>query len=119
MAHHACADFASASISAVSAFSCLASTFRACFIARSTFAPMSVTATNAIAYTKALRKLADAIDFIFIDCINILKRQPLRQILEHDGFHLTLLGHELVGQAIAESIVTDFIKRVEIRNSAA
>src|SRR5690242_10949523 len=43
---HPCADFASASMPAVSAFNCLASIFRAFFISRSIFAPMSDTPTT-------------------------------------------------------------------------
>jgi lysophospholipase L1-like esterase len=74
---------------------------------------------NAIAYTSALRNRAAAQDMILVDCIGVLKPQPKFQILQHDGFHLSLLGHELVGQAIAQAIVADFRKRVVMHDSAA
>jgi lysophospholipase L1-like esterase len=74
---------------------------------------------KAIAYTSALRDCAEAQDMILVDCIGTLKSRPKFQILEHDGFHLSLLAHELVGQAIAQAIVADFRKRVVKRHSAA
>jgi lysophospholipase L1-like esterase len=51
------------------------------------------TMRKAIAYSSALRDLAEAQAVIF------------------DGFHLSPLGHQLVGHAIAQSIIADFKKK--------
>jgi hypothetical protein len=69
------------------------------------------TMEKAIAYASALRNLARAQDMMFIDCISLLRSQPRSRILQYDGFHLSPLGHEVVGQAIAQTIVAQ--KRLE------
>ena len=69
------------------------------------------TMRNAITYTNALQDLSEARDMIFIDCLHVLSRLPKRQVLQNDGFHLSLVGHRVVGRAIARSIVADVAKR--------
>jgi GDSL-like Lipase/Acylhydrolase family len=66
------------------------------------------TMTHAVAYTTALRDLAEAQQMTFVDCVDLLRSQPKSLILQYDGFHLSPRGHELVGQAVAQSIVADF-----------
>jgi hypothetical protein len=69
------------------------------------------TMRNAIAYTSALRELAKVQDMILIDCVGALKNLPKASILQHDGFHLSLIGQEMVGRAIAESITADVLSK--------
>jgi lysophospholipase L1-like esterase len=66
---------------------------------------------NAITYTNALRELTEAGDMIFVNCVHALSCLPKRQVLQNDGFHLSLVGHNVVGRAIAQSIVADVSKR--------
>jgi lysophospholipase L1-like esterase len=74
------------------------------------------TMRNAIRYAKALRDLHDTIpDSISIDCIDLLTNVSRSRILMHDGFHLSEYGHQLIGQAIANSI----IGHVRWKNKAA
>jgi hypothetical protein len=56
------------------------------------------TMRHAIAYTSALRDLAEAQHMIFVDSVALLRPQPKSLILQYDGFHLTPLGHELVAK---------------------
>ncbi|MBV9559781.1 MAG: hypothetical protein JOY90_04855 [Bradyrhizobium sp.] len=65
------------------------------------------TARNAIGYAKALQDLAKAQGIIFVDCMHALRSKAKRQILQHDGFHLSLIGQRLIGQAIAKAIVAN------------
>jgi lysophospholipase L1-like esterase len=66
---------------------------------------------NAIAYTSALRDLAKVQDMILIDCVRALQAQSKTSILQHDGFHLSLIGQDVVGRAIAESVVADVLAK--------
>jgi hypothetical protein len=54
-----------------------------------------------------LRHLAEVQDMILIDCMRVLGGLPKSRILQHDGFHLSPVGHQVVGQAIAQSIAAD------------
>jgi hypothetical protein len=68
------------------------------------------TTRGAINYARALGDLAKPQSFLFIDCIRELRSRAKRQILQHDGFHLSRLGQGIVGEAIASSIVGHALK---------
>jgi len=60
------------------------------------------------AYTKALHQLRSVIPtMILIDGVELLRKFPKSQVLMHDGFHLSQVGHQIVGEAIANSIIVD------------
>jgi hypothetical protein len=59
----------------------------------------------ATSYTNALQELSKGQNVILVDCVQALESVPRRLVLQHDGFHLSPIGHRLVGQAIAQSIV--------------
>lgn len=63
------------------------------------------TTTKALAYAKAVRDLAEAEGFLFVDCMAALRAKAKREVLQHDGFHLSEAGQIVVGQAIADLIV--------------
>ena len=66
------------------------------------------TMRKAIFYVDALRELhSRAQDMIFVDCVRLLADFPKSRILQHDGFHLSRLGQNLVGEAIGKAIVED------------
>jgi lysophospholipase L1-like esterase len=66
------------------------------------------TMKNAITYTRALQELAKKQDIISVDCVGELAKVAKRSIkLQHDGFHLSLTGHQIVGEAIAQAIISD------------
>ncbi len=66
------------------------------------------TARKAISYTDALQELHSRVsDMVLVDCVPLLTKFPKTQILQHDGFHLSKLGHKLVGREIGEAIVAD------------
>jgi hypothetical protein len=67
------------------------------------------TMKNAVTYTTALRELAEAQDMILVDCLVPLTDLPKRSILQHDGFHLSRAGHQVVGEAIARAILSDVL----------
>jgi lysophospholipase L1-like esterase len=65
---------------------------------------------KAIPYVDALHELhSRAQGMIFVDCANLLANFPKPMILQHDGFHLSRAGHNLVGEAIGQAIVADII----------
>ena len=65
---------------------------------------------NAADYTNALRDLNSRVNrMIFIDCIRLLSKAHKSKILLNDGFHLSRLGHDLIGEAIGQAIVADII----------
>jgi hypothetical protein len=67
------------------------------------------TSKRAMAYVDALHGLhARASDIVFVDCFRLLAKFPKIRILQHDGFHLSRLGHSLVGEAVGQAIVRDF-----------
>jgi lysophospholipase L1-like esterase len=69
------------------------------------------TTKKAAAYVDALRDLhRKSQDMIFVDCFGLLAATPKIRILQHDGFHLSPLGHDMVGQAVGKAIAEDFIK---------
>jgi lysophospholipase L1-like esterase len=71
------------------------------------------TMRRAIPYVGALHELASRVqDMILVDCVRLLARFPKSRILQHDGFHLSRLGQNLVGEAIAKSIVEDVEDKV-------
>jgi lysophospholipase L1-like esterase len=68
------------------------------------------TMRKAIRYVDALHELASReLDMIFVDCVRLLAELPKSRILQNDGFHLSRLGQNLVGEAIAKSIVEDIV----------
>jgi lysophospholipase L1-like esterase len=62
---------------------------------------------SAVAFTYALRELAKLHSFILVDCVSALRALTKRSALQRDGIHLSQLGHRVVGEAIAASIVSD------------
>jgi lysophospholipase L1-like esterase len=62
---------------------------------------------SAIAFTVALQNLAMAHKMILVDCPNELGALLKTSVLLSDGFHLTPLGHRVIGEAIAEAIAVD------------
>jgi GDSL-like Lipase/Acylhydrolase family len=70
------------------------------------------TTKKAAAYVDALHELhARCPDMIFVDCFSLLSQLPKIRILQHDGFHLSRLGHAVVGEAVGRAIVEDFVAR--------
>jgi hypothetical protein len=68
------------------------------------------TMRKAIPYVDALRVLNSRTqDMIFSDCVGLLADFPRSKILQHDGFHLSRLGQDLVGEAAGQSIVEDVV----------
>ena len=63
------------------------------------------TTRSAANYTNSLDDLARARGFRFVDCMQELSSRAKREILQHDGFHLSRIGQRIIGQAIANSIV--------------
>jgi lysophospholipase L1-like esterase len=71
------------------------------------------TMRKAIPYVDALHGLySRAQDMIFVDCVRLLADFPKSRILQHDGFHLSATGQNIVGEAIGQAIVED-IRRCE------
>ena len=69
------------------------------------------TSKKAVAYVDALRELdKESQDMLFVDCFSLLADNPKVRILQHDGFHLSPLGHDIVGQAVGTAIAEDFLK---------
>ena len=67
---------------------------------------------NGADYTNALRDLNSSVNrMIFIDCIRLLSKAPKSKVLLNDGFHLSRLGHNLIGEAIGQAIVADMAYR--------
>jgi hypothetical protein len=62
---------------------------------------------NAFNYTNALRELAKVQDVILVDRVDALADLARSSILQHDGFHLSLRVHQIVGEAIAQAIILD------------
>ena len=68
------------------------------------------TMRGAISYVDALKELhSRAEDMVFVDCMRVLADFSKSRILQHDGFHLSRVGQNLVGKAIANSIVEDIV----------
>jgi lysophospholipase L1-like esterase len=68
------------------------------------------TMRKATRYVDALKELNSRTqNMIFVDCVSLLANFPKSKILEHDGFHLSRLGHNLVGEAIGKAIVEDIV----------
>ena len=71
---------------------------------------------NAILYADALHELHSKNEnVLLVDCNGLLRKFPRARILLSDGFHLSALGHELIGEAIGEAIVLD----IRARNTSA
>jgi lysophospholipase L1-like esterase len=63
---------------------------------------------KAIPYVDALHELhSRAQGMIFVNCASLLANFSKRMILQHDGFHLSREGHNLIGEAIGQAIVAD------------
>lgn len=57
-------------------------------------------------YAETLRELVAARPgALLVDCMTPLRQHPKHVVLQHDGFHLSLLAHSIVGQAIAARVV--------------
>jgi lysophospholipase L1-like esterase len=65
------------------------------------------TTKAATRYANALRELSEGQNVILVDCVQALAKAPKTLVLQHDGFHLSPVGHHLVGLAIAQSIVAN------------
>lgn len=63
---------------------------------------------NALVYAEVLRGLVAAKPGAhLVDCIEVLRPYAKCQVLQHDGFHLSQVGHAVVGTAIAKCITSD------------
>jgi lysophospholipase L1-like esterase len=62
---------------------------------------------SAIVFTSALQNLATAHKMILVNCPSELGSLGKTSVLLSDGFHLTPLGHRVIGDAIAEAIAVD------------
>ena len=70
---------------------------------------------NAADYTNALWDLSSRVNgMIFIDCIRLLSKAPKSKVLLNDGFHLSRLGHNLIGEAIGQAIVADIMTQSDV-----
>lgn len=68
------------------------------------------TMRKAIPYVNALQELVSKTpDLILVDGVRLLADFPKRMILQHDGFHLSQVGHHLVGEAVGQAIIDDMI----------
>jgi lysophospholipase L1-like esterase len=66
------------------------------------------TTRYAAAYVKALHQLRALIPaMILIDAVELLRKFPKSQVLMHDGFHLSELGQQILGEGVANSIIAD------------
>jgi len=66
------------------------------------------TMRKAIPYVDALRELHTRVpEMIFVDCVSLLADYSKSRILQHDGFHLSRMGQNLLGEAIGQAIVED------------
>ena len=66
------------------------------------------TTRNAVLYTNALHELYSRTKgMVFIDCIRVLATFRKSMILMNDGFHLSAAAHNLIGEAIGQSIIAD------------
>ena len=54
---------------------------------------------------------------ILVNCIRLLAEFPKTVILQHDGFHLSRMAQNLIGEATAQAIVADIGK--ETREASA
>jgi lysophospholipase L1-like esterase len=78
------------------------------------------TMKKAIPYMDALHELhSRAPNMIFVDCVGLLSDYPKSRILQHDGFHLSRLGQNLVGEAIGQAIVEDIIANEQVGRRAS
>jgi hypothetical protein len=70
------------------------------------------TMRKAIPYIDSLHELhSRAKGMILVDCASLLAKFPKSMILQHDGFHLSRVGQNLVGEAIRQAIVADIATR--------
>ncbi|HWY61391.1 MAG TPA: hypothetical protein VNW15_05775, partial [Rhizomicrobium sp.] len=44
-----------------------------------------------------------------LDCVRLLSKFPRSEIVLNDGFHLSSFAHNIIGEAIGEVIVADFV----------
>lgn len=76
------------------------------------------TTSKAVSYVNALHELhSRAQDMIFLDCVSLLANFPKSIILQNDGFHLSAVGHNLVGEAIGQAIVEDILANGCVRDA--
>ena len=75
------------------------------------------TMRNAILYRNELHELYSRVKgMVFIDCIRVLATFRRSMILMNDGFHLSAAAHNLIGEAIGQSIIADI--RIKILMAA-
>ena len=68
------------------------------------------TMRKAVPYVDALQELdSKRPDMILVDGVSLLAGLPKRMILQHDGFHLSRVGHQMVGEAVGQAIIEDLI----------
>ena len=56
---------------------------------------------------------------IFVDCVRLLADFPKSKILQHDGFHLSRLGQDLVGEATGHAIIGDVVANGNLGSRAS
>jgi lysophospholipase L1-like esterase len=73
------------------------------------------TTAKAIPYVDALHELHSRVQgMILVNCASLLANFPKPMILQHDGFHLSRVGHNLVGEAIGQAIVEHHHQRTRV-----
>jgi lysophospholipase L1-like esterase len=73
---------------------------------------------SAIAFTKELQDHLTRIrGVLLVDCVSALGAFARTSVLQRDGFHLSQLGHHVVGEAIAAAIASDRFSNVTRRVS--
>lgn len=55
-------------------------------------------------FAAAARELASSLGFAVINGPEVLRPYPLREILLANGYHLSAMGHEIIGQALLRKI---------------
>jgi len=53
---------------------------------------------------------------ILVDCVRLLADFPKSRILQHDGFHLSQTGQNLVGEAVGQAIIEDIITKERVED---
>jgi hypothetical protein len=51
-------------------------------------------------------------NMILVDCVGLLVTYPRSLVLMSDGFHLSLVGHSVIGEAIAHAIIADIGNKI-------
>lgn len=66
---------------------------------------------NAVLFTKALHELqSQKQPMILVNCVRLLSNFPRLEVLLSDGFHLSRMAHNLVGEAVGDIIAADVVR---------